>query len=80
LPNTNQLKFPSIEELRMLRAIAMIAVAYAACLGEYRASFRGYRVHAWRIGPVATGSIAHVRMETRYGAVIMERRIVDIAI
>ena len=40
--------FPSAEELRMVRAIALIALIEAACRGEYRASFHGFRVQAVR--------------------------------
>ena len=40
--------FPSAEELRMVRAIALIALLEAARNGEYRASFHGFRVQALR--------------------------------
>jgi hypothetical protein len=75
----NQLPFPSAEELRMLRAIVLIAVAEAAGTGEYRASFRGFRVHAWRIVLPLCGLFVPVRVETRYGRVVLERSNVDVA-
>ena len=75
----NQMPFPSIEELRMLRAIALIAVAEAACIGEYRASFRGFRVHAWRINPLSPGRFVPVRVEMRRGTGVLERSDVDVA-
>jgi hypothetical protein len=75
----NQLPFPSAEELRMLRAIVLIAVAEAACTGEYRASFRGFRVHAWRINRPSHGRFVPVRVETRCGTVVLERSKVDVA-
>jgi hypothetical protein len=75
----NQLPFPSAEELRMLRAIALIAVAEAACIGEYRASFRGFRVHAWRINPQSFGIFVPVRVETRCGTGVLERSDVNVA-
>ena len=79
MPNMNQLPSPSIEELRMLRAIVLIALADAACRGEYRASFRGYRVHAWRIVLPSRGFFVPVRVETRCGRVVLERSDVDVA-
>ena len=44
-------RFPSAEELRMVRAIALLALLEAARHGEYRATFRGFRVHALRRRP-----------------------------
>ena len=40
--------FPSAEELRMLRPIALLALLEAAHQGEYHASFHGFRVQALR--------------------------------
>ncbi len=40
--------FPSTEELRMVRAIALLALLEAARHGEYRATFHGFRVQALR--------------------------------
>lgn len=75
----NQMPFPSIEELRMLRAIVLIAVVEAAGTGEYRASFRGFRVHAWRINPQSPGIFVPVRLETRCGTSVLERSDVNVA-
>lgn len=47
--------FPSAEELRMVRAIALQALWEAARYGEYRASFRGFDFLALR-QVVETGS------------------------
>ena len=41
-------RFPDAEELRMVRAIAMVALLEAARRGEYRASFHGFRIQAAR--------------------------------
>jgi hypothetical protein len=41
-------RFLSAEELRMVRAIALLALLEAARHGEYRASFHGFRVQALR--------------------------------
>jgi len=57
----------------------LIAVAEAACIGEYRASFRGFRVHAWRINPLSPGIFVPVRLETRCGAGVLERSDVNVA-
>ena len=62
----------------MLRAIVLIAVAQAAYTGEYRASFRGFRVHAWRIVLPSCGLFVPVRVETLYGTVVLERCNVDV--
>ena len=62
----------------MLRAIVLIAVAQAAYTGEYRASFRGFRVHAWRIILPLCGLFVPVRVETLYGTVVLERSNVDV--
>ena len=45
------MSFPSAEELRMVRAIAALALLKAARHGEYHASFRGFRVQALRVLP-----------------------------
>lgn len=63
----------------MLRAIVLIAVAEAACIGEYHASFRGFRVHAWRIDPLSPGIFVSVRVEVRRGTGVLERSDVDVA-
>ena len=41
-------RFPDAEELRMVRAIAMVGLPEAARRGEYRASFHGFRIQAAR--------------------------------
>ena len=63
----------------MLRAIVWIAVAEAACLGEYRATFRGFRVHAWRFGQLSAGPVMSVTVETRCEGSLFERGIVDVS-
>ena len=41
-------RFPDAEELRMVRAIAMVVLLEAARRGEYRASFHGFHIQAAR--------------------------------
>ncbi len=42
-------RFPSAEDMRMVRAIALLALLEAVRHGEYRATFRGFRVEAVRL-------------------------------
>jgi len=53
---------PSSEEVRMVRAIALSAVAEALTRGESHVSFRGFRVNAARI-PREHDKCAVVRVE-----------------
>jgi hypothetical protein len=43
--------FPSTEEIRMVRSIALLALMEAQRHGRWGASFRGFRIHAQRQGP-----------------------------
>jgi len=69
--------FPSTEELRMVRAIALLALQEAARHGEYRATFHGFRVHALR-KCLAPGSETFVEVNLRVslGKTVIERSIV----
>jgi hypothetical protein len=49
---------PNGEELRMVRAIARLALLEAARHGEYRATFRGVRIRAVRQGQPLAGEDA----------------------
>jgi hypothetical protein len=40
--------FPSAEDMRMVRSIALLGMLEAAQHGTYRARFRRFQVHAWR--------------------------------
>ena len=46
--NSDATCFPSADEIRMVRAIALFALLEAARRGEYRASFHGFGVQAVR--------------------------------
>jgi hypothetical protein len=48
VPAVRSARFPDAEELRMVRAIAMVVLLEAARRGEYRASFHGFRIQAAR--------------------------------
>ena len=69
--------FPSAEELRMVRAIALLALLEAARRGEYRASFHGFRVQALR---QSSAPGAHVFVEVNLcvslGKFVVERSLV----
>lgn len=40
--------FPSAEDLRMVRSIALLRMLEAVQHGKYHARFRRFQVHAWR--------------------------------
>jgi hypothetical protein len=69
--------FPSAEELRMVRAIALLALLEAARRGEYHASFHGFRVQALR---QSSAPGAHVFVEVNLcvslGKSVVERSLV----
>ncbi|MGQ0522119.1 MAG: hypothetical protein ACT4P8_00475 [Betaproteobacteria bacterium] len=69
--------FPNAEELRMVRAIALLALQEAARHGEYRATFHGFRVQALR-KCLAPGSEAFVEVNLRVslGKTVIERSLV----
>jgi hypothetical protein len=73
-PRGDAVRFPSAEELRMVRAIAMLALVEAVRRGEYRATFRGFRVQALRQCP-APGADAFVEVNlcVSLGETVIER-------
>jgi len=46
--NVEQRAYPNAEEMRMVRAIALVALLEALRHGEYRATFHGFHVEAHR--------------------------------
>jgi len=58
LPQIERRQLPDIEDLRMVRAIAALALIEAAKRGAYRATFRRFVVNASR--ERSTDSAAHV--------------------
>lgn len=68
---------PSAEELRMVRAIALLALQEAARHGEYRATFHGFRIQALRKCS-APGSEAFVEVNlcVSLGKTFVERSLV----
>ena len=69
--------FPSAEELRMLRAIALLALIDAARQGEYHASFHGFRVQALRQRPAPGSDVfVEVNLCVSLGKNLVERSLV----
>ncbi len=70
------MRFPSEEELRMVRAIALLALLDAARHGEYRATFRGFRVHALRQRPAPDAdAFVEVNLCVSLGRAVIERSV-----
>lgn len=65
--------YPGAEELRMVRAIARLALLEAARHGEYRANFHGFSVLARRQCPISgDGVVVAVNL-----CVLLERTVVE---
>ena len=61
------------QELRMVRAIARLALCEAARHGEYHASFHGFAVDALRASPAAGADISEVVFRVSHRAILVER-------
>jgi len=69
--------FPSTEELRMVRAIALLALLEAARHGEYRATFHGFRVQALRQCSAPGADVfVEVNLCVSLGKTVVERGLV----
>jgi hypothetical protein len=65
--------FPSAEDMRMVRAIALLALFEAAKHGAYHASFRRFRVEAKRQDSPAGGAMAvEIRVCVGFEDVVFE--------
>ena len=68
---------PSSEELRMVRAIALLALQDAARHGEYRATFHGFHVQAWRkCSSPGSEAFVEVNLCVSLGKTVIERSLV----
>ena len=66
--------FPSAEEMRMVRAIALLALLHAARQGEYRATFHGFHVEAVRRDGIHdTAPIVEVRLAVTLAGAVVEQ-------
>ena len=66
--------FPNAEEMRMVRAIALLALLHAARQGEYRATFHGFHVEAIRRDGIHdTAPIVEVRLAVTLAGALVER-------
>lgn len=69
--------YPGAEELRMIRAIARLALLEAARHGEYRATFHGSSVLARRQCPISgDGVVVAVNLCVLLGRIVVERSLV----
>ena len=71
--------FPSAEEMRMVRAIALLALLEAVRHGAYRATFHGFRVEAVRrhgLGHVAAS--VEVSLAVTLAGTVVERCDLDV--
>ena len=73
----SSLGYPGAEELRMVRAIARLALLEAARHGEYRATFHGFSVLARRQCPISgDGVVVAVNLYVLLGVTVIERSLV----
>ena len=66
--------FPSTEEIRMVRSIALLAIMEAQRHGRWGASFHGFRVQALRQGPArGFAAFTEVSLSVRLGQAVVAR-------
>ena len=68
------------QELRMVRAIARLALFEAARHGEYHASFHGFRVDAMRDSPRADSDMSEVCFRVSHSAILLERGVALVSV
>lgn len=69
--------FPNTEELRMVRAITLLALLEAARHGEYRATFHGFSVQALRrCSAPGSEAVVEVNLCVSLGKTIVQRGLV----
>lgn len=75
--NRSSLGYPGVEELRMVQAIAQLALLEAARHGEYRATFHGFSVVARRQCPISGDDVVvAVNLCVLLGRTVVERSLV----
>ena len=66
--------FPSAEEIRMVRSIALLALMEAQRHGRWGASFHGFRVQALRQGPArGCAALTEVSLSVSLGQAVVAR-------
>ena len=66
--------FPSTEEIRMVRSIALLALMEAQRHGRWGASFHGFRVQAQRQGPASGfATLTEVSLSVSLGQAVVAR-------
>ncbi|MGE3512997.1 MAG: hypothetical protein AB7N65_29390 [Vicinamibacterales bacterium] len=72
-------RFPSAEDMRMVRAIALLALLEAVRHGEYRATFRGFRVEVGRRDVRRHGVLtAAIHLVVTFDGTVIERCELDV--
>lgn len=72
-------RLPSAEDMRMVRAIALLALLEAARHGEYRATFRGFRVEAVRRDGLSRGApTVELHLVVKFDGTVVERCALDV--
>lgn len=66
--------FPSTEEVRMVRSIALLALMEAQRHGRWVASFHGFRIQALRQGPArGCAALIEVSLSVSLGKIFVAR-------
>ena len=66
--------FPSTEEIRMVRSIALLALMEAVRHGRWGASFHGFRIQAQRQGPApGFAAFTEVSLSVSLGQAVVAR-------
>ena len=66
--------FPSSEEIRMVRSIALLALMEAVRHGRWGASFHGFRVQALRQGAArGCAALTEVSLSVSFGKAVVTR-------
>jgi len=72
-------RFPSAEDMRMVRAIALLALLEAARHGKYHATFHGFRVEAVRRDGLGRDApTVEIHLVVAFDGTVVERCEIDI--
>ncbi len=67
-------RFPSAEDMRMVRAIALLALLEAVRHGKYHATFHGFRVEAVRRDGLGRDApTVEIQLVVTFGGTVVER-------
>lgn len=72
-------RLPSAEDMRMVRAVALLALLEVARHGEYHATFRGFRVEAVRRDGLGHRALAfEIHLVVTFDGTVVERCALDV--